>query len=209
VSVDRGVWKNFNLTQTPPYHLTRDELTNCYYAREYNGSGGFQSSPTNQLIFNFKKPPSKKDSPYEWDFKIRAIGNFAKELSLAFSTLTAETPIAFIPTSKTKENPEYDDRFEQVLARLVQLQPKLKIVEPIVPIIDRPSFSKKESARDVNVCENVLSWRGFGDDYHPRHLIIIDDVISSGCNYKAYMNVLSRNYKGNIRVYGFFWAKTV
>ena len=57
---------------TLPDHsfLTSDDV--CYYIGEYTARKNFSYSPTNQLIYNFKKPMERKNSS-DWKYKGSAI----------------------------------------------------------------------------------------------------------------------------------------
>jgi hypothetical protein len=54
-----NLWQKLDISLDDSCHyiFDRDEI---YYAREYIAHGGYQASETNDLIFNFKKPPEKK-----------------------------------------------------------------------------------------------------------------------------------------------------
>ena len=42
-------------------HMKDDDY--CVFAREFKAGAGFEEGEANQLIFNFKKPQSRKKTP--------------------------------------------------------------------------------------------------------------------------------------------------
>src|SRR5690349_8909263 len=82
-----------SLVENPPALLDPDDI--CYYAREYTSHGGFSASEANQLVSNFKKKPSTRNT-YQWNHKVRAVCQFARELE---SVLPPDSTLCFIPTS--------------------------------------------------------------------------------------------------------------
>lgn len=76
-----GLWKKIETSPfdgDPPALLEPDDI--CYYAREYVSGGSWKASEANQLVQNLKKDPSKKGT-FEWPHKIKAVRQFAQELS--------------------------------------------------------------------------------------------------------------------------------
>ncbi len=62
-------------------HFLLNSTDVCYHIREYTRRGGFGASPTNNLISNLKKKPSKiQTNPREAPWKENAIGYCAQAL---------------------------------------------------------------------------------------------------------------------------------
>ena len=75
-----------DLTRTDHSYLSAGD--ECFYLREYNARKGYQFSPTNQLIFNLKKPMERRGMP-DWPHKRRAIETAGKEMRAAIDALNA------------------------------------------------------------------------------------------------------------------------
>ncbi len=66
----------------------------CYYARDYISSGGFESSETNQLISNFKKTIIAKGTT-QWRYKQAAVQQFPTEL-LEMPSASSSVPLFMV-----------------------------------------------------------------------------------------------------------------
>ncbi len=188
------------------YYLNEDDKV--IYAREQT-EGGYLKSETNQLIFNIKKPLQNNGQKY----KIEAINRFASELSV----LNFPENCIFIPdpTSKTKNDINYDNRLLKVLSELKKDYPLLKIEEPIslkesvVP--SHSGGSRDPTSIMQNFIWNGFSWqcsRKYSNDDKFLTIIYIDDMLTSGAHYRAYTDFLIRHYP-NCEIYGVFWARRV
>ena len=121
----------WNILEEPNSYRHIEDHDMCFYARQYRAGGhGYQGGRTNQLILNFKKPPIKKTTS-EWTHRTSAIETFAMETEQLpkVASITEQLPrmatITAIPSSKTKNHPEYDNRFEDFFDRLLQSHPYL------------------------------------------------------------------------------------
>lgn len=196
-----SIWNKIDLDVEPrPAFLRPGD--HCYYAREYISEGGWQASKSNQLILNFKKPPHKKGTG-EWYWKEQAADQFAQELK---GILPEDSCIAVIPTSKPDSHADYDQRFDMMLGTLHRLRPDLSMQEPIVRTAACQSLHTG-GQRSVEQALRTLGWRGF-DGEAPDGIFLIDDVITSGTNFKACQRLLRQHCPG-IKVSGVFWARAV
>jgi len=192
---------DINVIQNPPRWLTRDD--ECYYAREFTVRGGYQASQTNQLIFNLKKTIDRQGQP-DWPYKQQAIAQFAKELA---SLLTRAGVVMCIPPSKPKDDPFYDNRLDDVLNKLVQYNPKIQVVSPIV----RTTAVKAKhegGPRDPDIELQSLHWQGLTVPRVPSYMILVDDIITSGSSFNACRQLILHNVP-NVRVIGVFWARAI
>lgn len=195
-----SLWKKFDLSQTVPHYLETGD--DCYYAREYISKGGFSASQTNGLISNFKKGIDKKNT-LQWQHKLNAIVQFAEELS---RLLKDGTIVATVPASKSKNDPEYDSRLDDVLKKLGKLRPTLHIVEPLRVKKTLPAVHLGGD-RKSSIFYNNLEWLG-GLPIDANHLVLVDDVITTGSHFKACQKMVLENVP-TIKVFGIFWAKTI
>jgi hypothetical protein len=192
---------DINIIQNPPCWLLPDDV--CYYAREFTKRGGYQASETNQLIYNLKKSINRRQHP-DWYYKQQAIEKFAKELSLM---LTRQHVVMCIPTSKPKNHPLYDSRLDDVLSKLVQYNPKIQVVDPIVRT-DAVVAKHEGGPRKPSIELKSLQWKGLILTNIPSLIILIDDIITSGSSFKACQNLILENVP-TTRVIGVFWARAI
>lgn len=193
------LWKKIDMVENPPYWLGPND--GCYYARDYVAHGGYAASKANQLIVNFKKPRTRHRTP-EWRHKLRAVQQFAQELS---TVLPDGATIANVPTSKRIADPDYDPRLDWTLKLLSKLNRGFAIQYPIV---------RRETAQSVHTgaprnpgeIRKNLEWRGF--ETVPTCVFFVDDVITTGANFKACQQLVHEHH-AEVGVIGLFWARTV
>lgn len=180
----------------------------CYFFGEYAGRMGCQHSPMNQLIFNFKKPLDRRDKP-DWQYKGRAI----KEVVTILTTLNAWDKIKTfmwvpMPSSKTKEDPAYDDRLTAVLQEIAKSYPLLNIREILINSVGR--ISAHDSVRRPTVDEHYDAFKIDTKKLikSTNNIIIFDDVITTGASFKAAQRKLKEVYP-DARVIGIFIARSV
>jgi len=198
--VSDRLWKKIDAVEDPPFYLESDDT--CYYARERLSHGAYTASEANNLISNLKKHPNTRGTN-QWKYKIRAARQFAQEIS---QVLPQGIAIAFLPTSKTKDDPEYDPRFDMTIAELRALRPDLLILEPIRKAQSTEPAHHGQKKRKVEEIYQSLEWVGFDDV--PDNLVLIDDVITCGTNFKAYQRLVLEHHS-SVRTIGLFWARTV
>ncbi len=195
------------LTRSAHRHL--DEQDECYYFREYTAHAGYQFSDTNQLIFNFKKPMDKKSNHREWQYKEKAIETIAKMFS-PYAKYFADNQFILvpIPPSKPIGHPEYDDRVVRML-RSIQPNQNLDIRELVVTRQERQSFhdgGQRLSPRDLKKLLTINQDEVTDVQEHP--FAIIDDVLTTGSNFKAVSMLLRETFPG-VGIAGFFVARCV
>jgi predicted amidophosphoribosyltransferase len=193
------LWKKFDcLGDSRAFLDCSDE---CFYARDYVSRGGYGASETNNLITNFKKPVSRRGMS-DWKYKLKAIRTFADDL---LSILPDGCVVAAIPTSKSRQDPEYDSRLDDVLVRVVEANPSIRIETPVIRATTAAALHHGGNRRVSDVLR-TLSWVGFSKA--PSHIVLIDDVITCGSHFKACKQLVLQ-YHSTIEVYGVFWARTV
>ena len=189
-------WKRIEHPESVPVHLEVED--ECYFAREYVSRGGFQAGTGNNLIANFKKTPERRGKP-EWRWKVNAVQQFARELNELITTGT----IAAIPTSKRRDDPLYDSRFDETLAALKRLNPAITLEAPFEVHTSHQS-AHMGGERGVDAFYDTLRWTGFSKP--PDDIILLDDVVTTGAHFKACQRLIWEHHPG-LKVYGVFWAK--
>jgi hypothetical protein len=101
-------------------HFLLNSTDVCYHIWEYTRRGGFGASPTNNLISNLKKKPSKiQTNPREAPWKENAIGYCAQALQRMMNRpwIDGYGTLVPVPCSKIAGHPDHDDRLMRVLQR--------------------------------------------------------------------------------------------
>lgn len=195
-----GLWKKIEIStlEDPPALLEPDDI--CFFAREYVSGGSYKTSEANQLISNLKKDPSKRNSQYEWAYKVKAVKQFAKELSAA---LPPKASFALIPTSKVNGDPQRDPRWDMLKAELTIIRPDLLYKRPIVRTVSCPAVHEG-ARRKMREIRASFGWEGFQNV--PSTLALVDDVITAGAHFKV-CQAMIREHHPTLPVIGVFWAK--
>ena len=203
-----------------PSRLTKiDELTRadhnfldaddeCLFFGEYTARKGWSFSATNKLVLNFKKPVDRRGKP-EWRYKSQAIQEVARAFSSnigeAFNLIT----LVPVPPSKVRADPEYDDRMMDMLKALHAPSGMKPDVRELV-IQNRPMPAAHDSTKrpppieweKVYAIDETLANR------EPTWIGIIDDLLVTGCRFRAMSNVLKRRFPA-VRITGLFIARRV
>ena len=87
----------------------------CAFFGEYAARQGYQHSDTNQIIANLKKKPELKNTG-QWPHKVRAIEIVSKSIARNITPDEIDnSTFVPMPSSKTKEHAQYDDRIVQIV----------------------------------------------------------------------------------------------
>lgn len=175
---------------------------NCYYIMDYHSGMGYDYSIQNQFILNFKK---QKDAGGQ-QYKTIAIGKIADILIKKILPQLDPNKFIFvpIPPSKVITDPLYDDRMIKVLELV-----KKELGIPFIDLLCRPSSivpshqnqtTRTPSNHVFNLINNYSA-----NDFINRHIIIIDDVVTTGSTYKAAKQAISQ-YLPN-KITGLFLAR--
>lgn len=184
------------------YYLGADDQ--CFFAGEYTARKGFAFSATNQLIFNLKKDPSRRNRPAEWQHKLNAITSCAAIFRRALSQATRETGMFVpMPPSKAKASPDYDDRMLQICMALgagLDVRELLEVIES-----DRASHERDDRPNPDELYANMRVNQAL---VNPRKetIVVIDDVLTTGAHFVAAKRHLLETYPG-ARVVGLFVAR--
>lgn len=188
---------------TLPDHAYLTPQDECFYFGEYSARRGYTHSDTNSLILNLKKPVSRRGMT-DYHYKDEAIAQVATAI-LRFVDVGSVTFVP-IPPSKSRTDPAYDDRLIRILAACqrqnaqVDYRELLTQTESTTAAHDgtRPRPDQLESIYRVQPVETPL--RGT--------VVLLDDVLTTGCHYVAARNSLQRFFPGQ-RIMGLFVARRV
>ena len=192
-----------------PDHSALTKNDNCYFYGEYTARAGYAASPTNNLISNFKREVKYKNTN-AWQYKIQAIKNVAKMICSSLDWDRMDNIYwQHIPSSKSKSDPEYDDRFEQLFDEMSRIAPtnfnRLDCLQTITSNVADHISGNRTSIEDL---VTNIQFIPPPPNVIPRQIMILDDIITNGNHYKATQNVLS-SYFRDCYFTGMFIARTV
>ena len=203
-----------------PSRLTKiDELTRgdhtfldiedeCLFFGDYSARKGFAHSATNGLIANFKRPVKYKGTP-SWKYKVSTINAVAHAFSVNINSAFESLTLVPVPPSKLKTDPEYDDRMMDML-RAVRA-PKglvLDVRELVVQTKPMPAAHDSSNRPPPVEWEEVYAIDEALVQQVPIWIGIIDDLLVTGCRFRAMSNIL-RNRFPEARITGLFIARRV
>ncbi|KTD66490.1 hypothetical protein Lsan_0435 [Legionella santicrucis] len=190
------------------FYLQSNDL--CYYFGDYYARQGYGHSPMNQLIYNFKKYMNRKGKS-DWHFKEDAIKEVAKTIHCldVWNKLKQYTWVP-LPSSKLKDDPEFDDRLMRTLLCLKEKEPYLdvrdlfsiktgRIAAHNPDIIYRPTVQDHLSNFQLN--RNLL-------EPSPKAIAIFDDVITTGASFLAGKMLLNQVFP-DTHLIGIFIARNI
>jgi len=186
------------------YYLNEED--ECFFFHVYHANKGFKFSEYNQLISNFKKKLDRKGE-YDWKYKQEAVRKVASILRSTLATITTPVTIVPIPPSLCKTDAMYDDRMLQAL-KMAAIGLKNITVRDIISLEENREASHSGSKTRLPPSQ-LLELLTLEDNpsIQTQNVILIDDVITTGSQFKACKMLLLRNYEG-IEVTGLFIART-
>lgn len=175
-----------------------------YFLRQYISRGGYKKSDTNQLILNFKKKPNVSEA--QLHYKNKAITTFSIELRSIISKLKVKTALTWIPSSKAKDDPEYDDRLYRVakiachgLEKVIPME-FFSLEESVTSLHDGGIRNPETiSGKWIYCCPDTINFSA---------ICIIDDVLTTGASMRAAMNKI-RLHICDIPIIGIVWALAI
>ena len=192
-----------DLERSDHWHLT--EADNCFFLGEYTSRGGYSHSQTNQRIHNLKKSPLTRGTA-QWRHKEQAIADIARVMKAGIKPeFIQRCTFVPIPTSKSADHPEYDDRLIQI-ARLIA--PGGDIRELLYTIATRNALHVDGGRRDPVALRQSLAIRQTALDLLPQHIVLLDDVITTGCSFRVCSDLLREQFPG-IDIIGLFVARRI
>jgi hypothetical protein len=203
-----------------PQRLTRiDELTRgdhtyledkdeCLFFGDYTARKGFAHSATNNLVLNFKKPMKYRGKP-GWQYKAKAIREVAQAFSENLGAAMGSLTLVPIPPSKLKTDPDYDDRLMEMLRALKPPQGiKPDVRELIGQTKTMPASHESENRLPPSEWEKAYYVEDRLAAPQPAWIGIIDDLLVTGCRFRAISNVLKTRFP-QARITGLFIARRV
>ncbi|WP_156474719.1 hypothetical protein [Acetobacter cerevisiae] len=197
---NRKILNEYNISE---HHYISGNDT-IYFFGEYEPRKGYHAGEVNSFISNLKKNVDKKGR-HEWKHKIAAIQESARILSSSCRDL-ADYIWVPVPSSKISSDPQHDNRLVEILD-LTRLPNPPYIREIITQKISTPACHLSG--------ENRPNISGLRDNYtfHSNllhssnaHFVIFDDVLTSGCHFKACKDLIHR-WNPNAVIVGVFLAR--
>jgi len=190
---------------TRPDHTFLTEADRCFFLGDYTARQGFSHSATNNLILNFKKKMDKRGTG-QWVWKERAIQEAARALRHAFGGATLEG-ITFVPAppSKATADPMYDDRMVRMLR---MMGPQLDVRELVLQAQSTPSAHESDDRLRPDELAELYAIDETVSAPAPTSIAICDDVLTTGCHYRAMHAVLSARFPA-AQFFGLFLARRV
>lgn len=192
----------------PSYFYLEDD-DYCLFYFVYTAKENFRFSDTNSLIWNFKKSLEKKTTnPREWPHKGRAISEIGGHLK-KFIDFGIDESFTFvpIPPSKIKTDPEYDDRMNQSLKIACNGRFSATFKEAIITVKNRSASHASDNTRLTP--DELLEYLKYNDEVEidTEIIVIVDDVITTGSQFKACQKILREKYPEKT-IWGLFIART-
>ena len=202
-------WTKIDNT-TNPFPSSLDSSDICYYAREYWSGEGYSASPTNNLVQNFKKPPSYRGSA-AWSHRDNAVRMFATEVSSFLDQikrdLINEVVITTAPCSKKPDHPEYNGRMDDLKSVLRRTNSEFIYIDLIA--IKQSMEAQHLSSSYRSISEKINNFIPSSLSSNIKYVILIDDVITTGTTFKACKDVIFEKNPSLTNVIGVFWARAI
>lgn len=186
-----------------------EEENEIYFLGEYVPGALSAYSEMNQLIINYKKPPTKRELP-EYYYKKQAIKQAAELFRNSIfetndlSDRVLHATLVPVPPSMAKDSQEYDDR-------------NLKLLEMFMPDGDIRELYLQEQTRNPLHSSTSRNPNDLLSNYilntnvlnpEPKEIWLFDDVLTKGTHFKA-ASMLLRESFSNIPIIGFYLARSI
>ncbi len=191
-----------DLARKDHYYLGADDY--CLFYGEDTARAGFDT-PTNDMILNLKKEPSRKNRPeYKWkNWAInRCVEIFKGDLDPKKLT---EYTVVPAPPSKRPSHPDYDDRMLQVARKFCEGS-TLEYRDLLITTQDRQASHATDRRPSPDELRKTIGINPQCAQPAPKAVLLFDDVLTTGCTFKACKAILQEAYPG-IPVVGLFVAR--
>jgi hypothetical protein len=181
----------------------------CYHVWEYTRRGGFSASPTNNLISNLKKKPSKVlQNPREGPWKEQAISYCAQALRRLMNRPWIEGygTLVPVPCSKIAGHADHDDRLIRVLLKAfdgftTDIRPLLTQTSSTTADHETTERQRFEQLLAVTRVDEAIVGTGARSQ-----IMVFDDVLNSGKHFKVAQQLLGQRFPGT-PIIGVFLAR--
>lgn len=182
----------------------------CYYYL-VRTSDGFDASPANSMIANFKKDVERyRNNQSVWRYRNDAVDDMAEAVSgflnnVSIQRLIRASSPAFLvpmPTSNPRSYEFYNDRLD-VLCDKAASQVQGISVQRAFDMRHRMESSHAGGTRSISSLREAIIFDGFPQI--PRIVILVDDVITTGSHYVACRDLIRTRYPDAL-VIGLFLA---
>jgi len=188
--------------RTEHKYLTGED--ECFYLLEYDP---YRFDGVKELLKNLKLTVALKGTT-EWNRKQKAIEATAGLLSTAIPAFQHFTTLVPVPPSKKKDDPLYDDRLVSVLKQFCGLRRDCDVRELIVGRDNYTPFHESSTRLTPGELLPLLRMNELPDGDNAGHLMLLDDVISTGCHFKACKTLLTTTFP-HATVSGLFIARRI
>jgi hypothetical protein len=201
-------WQIDSLTLGQHHFLQSSDL--CYYIWEYTPRAGFIASPSNQLILNLKKKPSRIATDLaQFIHKENAIAYAGRAIRSLINRrwLEVHGTLVAMPGSKVPGHADYDDRLTRVLHSACdgyQADIRPLLMQVASTDADHESTlrqSPRELHRVLRINEAVAL------PTRPQ-ILIFDDVLTTGKHFKVAQNLLRARFP-QAKISGLFLARCI
>ena len=160
------------------------------------------------MIANFKRPVRYRGTP-SWKYKVRAINAVAQAFSANIGSAFKSLTLVPVPPSKLRTDPGYDDRMMEML-RALRAPPGMipDVRELVVQTQQMPAAHDSSTRPPPQEWEKAYAIDETLAQKNPSWIGIIDDLLVTGCRFRAMSNVLKRRFPG-VRITGLFIARRV
>lgn len=159
-----------------------------------------------QGILNLKKPVVRRGLP-QWDYKEQAIKKFAAEIAAALPPARATWAIVPMPPHCSRDDAEHDDRMERV-AEIVANQRGWPHRALLHTRQTRQPLHATNYPRDPAQIADTLEIDEALANPEPEGILLLDDVLTTGCSIVAASLVLRRRFP-TAEIFGIFIARRV
>jgi len=188
---------------TRPDHSLICPTDTCYYIREYTSREGYQASVDNQLVFNLKCPLGASSGRLY--YKEMAVRQAAMDIADSLDGLQVGGVVFVpLPPSKCSGSPLHDPRVRDML-RKAETQIGIRVVEALSTTVDREAAHVNDERPTVDEVAASLHISSF-DWTDARTVVIFDDVLVTGTQFKAAVQVL-QPHNPNAEFIGMFWVR--
>jgi hypothetical protein len=179
----------------------------CFYFHEYTPKQGFNYSPANDFVLNFKIKVRHRNEP-RYHYKTQAINEAGRRWSTLLRTMASDQQLTLvpIPPSKARDHAEYDDR----VWRAIRIASTGRQVDARELIVQTESYAAAHEQGDGHrIRPEELQPMYRVSDMAPRQRVILfDDMLTTGCHFVAARNAILEKWPDR-QVLGFFLARRV